>query len=668
MAANNPSGIGFQIPRNSLALLMVAQAAVVLPHFAQLSPWIILVGLLCGLWRTRVYQGRIGYPSRAVKTFFVVLGTVGVFVSAASALSLEVFVSMLILAFAFKLVEMKTRRDAVVVIFLCYFIIAAQFLFEQTLPVALYELAATMLVTAALVGLNQMHTEVRPWASIRLAAGLVAQAIPLAVVLFLFFPRLMPLWSMPLPGSVSSGLSEEMTPGDIANLSQSDELAFRVEFDGEMPAYRELYWRAVVYSEFLDGTWKMLEPIEEPAVLGRSGSRDVSYEVLMTPTARKWIYALDVPIEQDARATLQSDFHLEVANPITSVFRYRVRSALAHFRGPDLSPEMRARETRVPEGDNPRLVAYARDLYARYPDTREFAEEILKQIRNEPYVYTLSPPTLPQRDSIDAFWFDSRRGFCAHYAGAFVYAMRSVGIPARLVGGYLGGEVNPNGGYLVVRQFDAHGWAEVWIAGEGWVRVDPTSAVAPNRIESGLASALAESERSNLSLLTNARFDTGSLLSRVLMTFDSIDHRWNMFVVGYDGQVQQHLLGDWFGNLKPGRTALIMVALGGVCFGLVAFVMFFQRRPVSRNPSANLIHRFVRFAGRYGFDRPLTESPQAFVRRVSDGIGNDAIVGETVALEVESMLYGGEPLNREALNRLRSTLRRLQVSLALTLR
>lgn len=163
--------------------------------------------------------------------------------------------------------------------------------------------------------------------------------------------------------------------------------------------------------------------------------------------------------------------------------------------------------------------------------------------------------------------------------GAFMYAMRSVGIPARLVGGYLGGELNPNGGYLVVRQFDAHGWAEIWIAGESWVRIDPTSAVAPNRIENGLASALEESERSNLSLLTNARFNTGSLLSRALMTFDSIEHRWNMFVVGYDGQAQQHLRADWFGDLKPGRTALIMVALGGVCFGLVAFVLFFQREP-----------------------------------------------------------------------------------------
>ena len=668
MATNNPSGIGFQIPRNSLALLMVAQAAVVLPHFAQLSPWIIVVGLLCGLWRTRVYQGRIGYPSRAIKAFFVVLGTFGVFVSAQTALSLEVFVSMLILAFAFKLIEMKTRRDAVVVIFLSYFIIAAQFLFEQTLPVALYELSATMLVTAAMVGLNQMHTEVRPWASIRLAAGLVFQSVPLAVVLFLFFPRLMPLWSMPLPGSVASGLSEEMTPGDIANLSQSDELAFRVEFKDEMPAYRELYWRAVVYSDFLEGTWKMVEPIEEPPVLLRSGSRDVSYEVMMSPTARKWIYALDVPIEQDARATMRSDFHLEVANPITSVFRYRVRSALVHTRGPELSLQMRARETRVPDGDNPRLVAYARDLHARYPDPREFAAAILSHIRDEPYVYTLSPPTLPKRDSIDAFWFDSRRGFCAHYAGAFVFAMRSVGIPARLVGGYLGGEVNPNGGYLVVRQFDAHGWAEVWIDGEGWVRVDPTSAVAPNRIESGLASALEGSERSNLSLLTNARFDTGSLLSRALMTFDSIEHRWNMFVVGYDGQVQQNVLGKWFGDLKPGRTALIMVASGGVCFGLVAFVMFFQRRPASRNQSPNLIHRFARFAARYGFEREITESPQAFVRRVSDGIGNDAAFGESVAREIESVMYGGEPMTRAAVDRLRSTLRRLQVSLALTLR
>ena len=668
MASAKSQGIGLQIPRNSLALLMMAQAAVIVPHMAQLSPWIIAVCLLCGLWRTRVHQGRTGYPSRGVKAFFVLLGTVGAFASAQMSVNLEVFVSMLVLAYAFKLVEMKTRRDAVIVIFLSYFIIATEFLFQQTLAVAAYELVATALVTAAMIGLNQMHTEVRPLASFRLAVGLVLQALPLAIVLFLFFPRLMPLWNMPLPGSAASGLGAQMTPGDIAELTQTDELAFRAQFDGAIPDYRELYWRAVVYSEFANGTWKIGNQLTESPVLLRSGERDVAYEILMQPTAQKWLYALDVPFEQDARASLLADYRLQSENPIASMYRYRVRSALAHTKGLELSPEMRSRETALPADDNPRLVAFARSLFASAPEPRRFAAALFAHIREQPYAYTLAPPTLPRQGSIDSFWFDSRRGFCAHYAGAFVYAMRSVGIPARLVGGYLGGEVNPITGHLVVRQYDAHGWAEIWIEGEGWVRFDPTAAVAPERIESGLASALAAGERNNLSLLTNARFDAGSFASRALLMLDSIEHRWNLFVVGYDGDVQKKLLGDWLGDLSPARIGLVMVLIGSLCFGVVAFVLFYRQRPVLPRNGMQHLHRFARFAGRYGFVRQFNESPHAYVRRVSDGIGNDPATSEGIARAVETALYGSDSMSRESIRTLRQALRRLQFTLALTLR
>lgn len=666
MSVANRLSVSLQIPRNSLALLMVAQAVVVIPHIAQLSAWIIAVCLLCGVWRTRVYQGRSGYPSRGAKALLVVLGTVGAFVSAPVAFSLEVFVSLLVLAFAFKLVEMSSRRDAVIVIFLCYFIIAAEFLFNQSLAIAAYELLATIVVTAAMIGLNQMHSDVKPLASARLAGSLVLQAVPLAVVLFLFFPRLMPLWTMPVPGNAATGLAEAMTPGDIADLSQSDEPAFRAEFEGTIPDYRELYWRAVVYSDFKDGTWKIGDGIDETAeIVDVADAREVTYEVMMHPTSRKWLYTLDVPVEQDARATELSDFRLETEHPVVSTFRYRVRSVMGNIMGPKLSPLMRERETRLPEGDNPAMRAFARKLREQSGSVEDFAEALMQQIRNEPFVYTLSPPVLPALNSIDTFWFETRRGFCAHYAGAFVFAMRAAGIPARLVGGYLGGEINPIGGYLMVRQYDAHGWAEVWIEGRGWVRYDPTGAVAPERIESGLASALTEEERLNLTLLAAARLDAGSLAGQMLRMLDSVEHRWNLFVVGYDGNVQKAFIRDWLGDVKPARIGLVMIVLGGICFGVVAFVLFFRNRPRATHPALRMIRSFSSFAARFGLQRQARESPHEYVRRVGEQVGFDADATRQLAEGIEAVLYGesdGE------IGRLRPLLRRLQLKVALSFR
>ena len=665
LGAAQAGGI-LQSPCNSLALLMIAQAVVVLPHMMQLSPWIIAVCLLCGVWRTRVYQGKSAYPSRGAKAMLVVLGTIGAFASGAGPLSLEVFVSMVVIAFALKLVEMNSRRDAFLVIFLCYFIIAAEFLFDQSLGIAVYQVFTTVVVTAAMIGLNQMHTDTRPLDSARLAGGLVLQAIPLAVVLFLFFPRRMPLWSMPLPGNASTGLAESMTPGDIATLTQSGEPAFRVQFDGPTPQYRDLYWRAVVYSDFREGTWRLMPPIREEAQFDVAPEAEpVSYDVLMHPTSRPWLYSLDVPVELDGRITLLADFRLESEHPVTSTYRYRLRSVLAHQRGEALSPAMYQRETRLPEGDNPRMIAFAKTLHEKSGSVERFAMALMQHIRSEAYAYTLSPQTLPAANSVDTFWFDTRRGFCAHYAGAFVYAMRAAGIPARLVGGYLGGEVNPIGGYLMVRQYDAQGWAEVWIEGQGWVRYDPTAAVAPERIESGPAEALSAEDRSNFSLLAAARLDAESITGQVLQMFDSMEHRWNLFVVGYDGNIQKRLLGDWFGDVSATRIGLIMVGFGAVCFGVIAFFLFFRRRSVAIHPGVVLLTPFSRFVSRYGFALQPGELPEAWLRRIGDAVGFEADANKALSNGIEAMLYGDAAVDDRQLRRL---LRRLRWKVALSFR
>ncbi len=664
MAAEDRAGIGSQIPRNALALLMVAQAAVVLPHAMQLSPWIIIVCFVCGCWRTLVYQGRWDFPSRIIKAALVVSGSIGVILSSSNGFSLEAFVSLLVLAFAFKLVEMKSRRDAYVVIFLAYFVVATEFLFEQGLFVALYEFLAVIIVTAAMVGLNQMHTRVRPMASVRLATSLLLQALPLTVVLFLFFPRVMPLWNVPVPGNNAIGLQEEVSPGDLAELTQSDSVAFRVVFDDGTPVlYKQLYWRGVVYNVLEDGRWKAGDvPPGQPRI--RMGaSRQLGYEVLLEPTAQNWLYGLAVPAQLDARAKLTPDLRMLTRDPILSVFRYRMASAPGADFGVRLTEPEAQHETYIPEDSrNPRMDGYARKLYLSNPDTERFAEALLSRIRSQPYHYTLNPPALPRSGYIDSFWFDTQSGFCSHYASAFVYAMRSVGIPARMVGGYLGGELNPLSGHLVVRQYDAHAWAEVWVKGKGWRRYDPTGAVAPERVEQGLAAALSSQDRQSLSALTNARMGDTSMLGRMLYMFDSVEHNWNMFVVGFDGGVQEKFLSRWLGELTPARVGLVMLALGALCLALTALLLFFRRRPKSRDPVVRAYRRFVARASRLGFAQEPGETPGAFVARVGESVGVEPDQVQALTTSLEEALYNPEARPKTA-HELSRGLRRLSVRL-----
>jgi transglutaminase-like putative cysteine protease len=666
-SARASSGVGFayQIPRNSLALLMFAQVVVVLPFALQLSPWIIAVGLFCGYWRAGVYQGRWSYPHRWVKALLVLASVVGVAVSGAGAFSLEAAASLLILAFALKLIEMKSRRDAYLVIFLAYFVIATQFLFDQSILVAVYELGAICVVTAAMIGLNQLHTRVRPLASLRDASKLVLQALPFTLVLFLLFPRIAPLWTVPLPTAGKTGITDVVKPGAIAALTQSDELAFRVVFEGEIPRYRDLYWRGLVYSEFEDGAWSVGPelPAVPSSLRPEPGRGEVAYEVLLEPTMSDWLFALDTAFPRSAGVASTQDYRLRARDPILSVFRYGVASYPDFVMDERLTSRLITRETRIDLQDSPRAVALARSLHDG--DDERFVDAVLELIRQEPFRYTLNPPRLPDAGSIDAFWFESRAGFCTHYAGAFVYLMRSVGIPARMVGGYQGGEINPISNHLMVRQYDAHAWAEVWLRGKGWQRVDPTAAVAPERIERGLSAALSANDRARLSALTSARLGAWSTLADMLYWVDSLEHRWNLWVIGYDSRFQAGFLERLLGKVTPGRTGLVMLAGGVASIGLVAVFLFWRRRPRKRHPVERM---FLRFAGKvsgYGLQRNPQESPGAFVRRAARNAGWRDEQADQIVAQLNALLYNpAVSWGRAEVASLAAQLRRLQFRLA----
>jgi len=691
-------GVEIQIPRNALALLMVAQAMVVLPHSQTLSFWIMAMCVVCGVWRWMVFQGRWDFPRRWLKAILVVGSVAAVSFSGSSAFSLETATSLLILAFALKLVEMKGRRDAYLVIYLGYFIIATEFLFSQNISMAAYELFAAIMVTAAMVGMNQMHSRVRPLASLKLASALILQALPLMLVLFLFFPRIAPLWSIPLPGGAKTGISDTVTPGDIAKLSRSEEVAFRVKFSSDIPASSQLYWRGLVYSHFANGSWTQAAPPSigdnslrlrssslvswggkipeflpelenaKADVLANARSNPISYEVLLQPTQSNWLFALRLPTiaANPASGTVQNtigltrDFRLMARERVTSLTRYMVESYPQLPADKILPDWIRTRETALPYADNPRIIQYAQDLFAKSEGVEDFARKIMQQIRMGQYSYTLAPPGLPRSNSIDAFWFETQAGFCSHYAGAFVYMMRAAGIPARMVGGYQGGDQNPLTGHLVVRQMDAHAWTEVWIMGRGWIRYDPTNAVAPERIEQGLDAALSAEDLGILSILTNARLSNFAGMADLIYMFDSIEHTWNLWVVGYDPNVQAAYLKKLLGEVTPGKVAFVMLIGLALSMSLVVIALFWRRRNVRLHPVVRIFLKFSKSIERFGFTRQTNESPAQFVSRIDKG--NTALVEQ-----LDELLYNSGSASSSQLTLLRKRLRKLQVSVALGL-
>jgi transglutaminase-like putative cysteine protease len=674
-------GVGYQIPRNSLALLMVAQAVVVLPHAAHITLWIIGVGFVCGCWRSLVFQGRWDYPQRWVKALLVVASVIGVGVSGKNVFSLETATGLLIVAFALKLVEMKSRRDAYIVIHLCYFIIAAEFLFDQSIGVALYGVLAMIIVTAAFVGLHQLHTRVRVATSLRTAAVLVLQAVPLMLVLFLFFPRVAPLWSVPLPGASRTGISDRIAPGDIAALTRSDEIAFRAVFDGDMPPLRALYWRGLVYSNFSQGTWSAggfpVTPDNMPVAAGTRAAflpkladvAPIDYQVLLEPTQQSWLFALDVAVPVARGTALTRDYRLIADEPVATVLHYRAEAYPDAPTDKQLPDWLRRRETQLPEGDNPRILAFAKDLAQRSDGAESYLDNVLRYIRAEPFFYTLNPPKLENANSIDAFWFDSRRGFCSHFAGAFVYLARAAGIPARMIGGYQGGEVNPLTGHLVVRQFDAHAWAEVWLDGRGWVRMDPTAAVAPARIESGLDAALSESDRQVLSSVTGARFSGVPGLRDVFYLFESMQHRWNLWVVGYDTEEQARYLANLLGEVTPTRVGFAMLLGGGASLALVVVSLFWRRRPEPDHPAQRAFRRFADRLSRSGLNKRPEETPARFLRRVNEARNRPPSEIAELIDQLDGLLYNPDvACSQQALRSLRSRLRRLQIDVSLRAR
>lgn len=522
----------------------------------------------------------------------------------------------------------RPGRDAWVVILLACFLLLAQFFESQSILTGLWALGCCIAIVVTLLRLHSGSQPLPIPFILRRSGFLIALALPFMAALYLLFPRIDgPLWGLPRDAySARSGLSDTMAPGSIANLIQSTEIAFRVRFDGPPPAKSQLYFRGPVLEGFDGTTWSTLpSPQLAPAQIRQDPGQPVfAYTLTLEPHGGRWLLALDHPLSWPSGTHLSATGDVQASSTIVKRLRYSARSQPAARLAQDEAPQIleRSRQLRPASstGGNPRAQALGAALReemasARAEDRpRLIAARLLERFRREPFVYTLNPPLLGA-NPVDEFLFETRRGFCEHFASAFVVVMRAAGVPARVVTGYQGGELNPLDGFWVIRQSDAHAWAEIWSPANGWVRVDPTAAVSPARVESGLADAAAAGDplpplvRSDWSWLRQTRY-----------RWEAAQNAWNQWVLGYNPQRQQDLLtrlgwpdADWR------RLVTLLVGAGGILLTVAGLLAFWPgRRPAPcDDPAERLWRRFCRHLAWRGIVRAPHEGPADFARRVA---------------------------------------------------
>ncbi len=592
--------------------LLAALAFVIAPHVTRLPWWITACCVGAGAWRWWIARKALRAPPWWLMATIALAITAGAYMEYKRLFGRDVGVTLLIVMLCLKILEMRTKRDAMLVVFLSFFLAITNFLYSQVIVMGLYMLGCVWILVATLIGFNRINTEATVRERLVPSAWLLGQALPLMVVLFFLFPRMSgPLWSMPQDNKSTSGLSDSMSPGDISELSLSDAVAFRVDFEDAIPSTENLYWRGPVLGQQMGRAWVPYAVEEKDKLDYEPQGPAIKYRVTLQPHNKLWLFALDLPASKPVDSTFLADFQLRSRTPVTALRAYEIESHLNYKVGLDLRARERAKYLAFDTSLNPRAIAYGKQLAKEHSDPKVLVETLLK-LFNAQFTYTLEPPKLGA-NPVDEFLFDTKQGFCEHYSSSFVMVLRSAGIPARVVTGYQGGEVNPISKQLVVRQSDAHGWAEVWFEDLGWLRVDPTYAVSPLRINRGFAAAMGP-----ISVFDNLMgADQLGFLKQMRFSWDAVNNQWNQWIVGFNSDRQKGLLEglgfrdlDWRGLIS---ALVIGILLAGGSVGLILMWRMYRTR---KEPIVAAYERLCAKLAHVGLTRLPYEGPIAFLARI----------------------------------------------------
>lgn len=596
-----------------LVYLLIGIHLSALPNYINTPVTILLLILMLSLWKLYLIKNSKSNPRKLLQISIILIVCLTIFYAYGHLLGQQPGIALITLMTLLKLFETKKPRDAYIIICSAFFIIASNFFHSQSIWLLLYVFLVVIFLLTTMITLSDRLNTISITSRLKMATRFTAYAFPIMLILFVLFPRIPgPLWALPNDAfSSQTGLSEEMSPGSINNLISSSAIAFRVKFYGEPPAHHQRYWRGAVLSSYDGKTWrrddagiKALANITYP-----TDTLPLRYRVTLEPTNLNWLLSLEYPQTFDRQYRFTREVMLVNSRKINSAINYTIESQTSAINTA-LFPQESYKNRLLPVGYNPQTMSLARQLLsAANFNATHYVDKVLSYFRDNNFVYTLQPDLLGT-NSIDDFLFQSRRGFCEHYASAFTYLMRAAGIPARVVVGYQGGKMNPLDDYMIVRQSDAHAWSEVWI-NDRWLRIDPTAVVSPERVEQGILNAGLETGRLPILLISD-----NSLLQNAAFLYDSFQNKWNQLVIGFDQQTQTdllHALG--FESYSASNLILLLT----ICLSVTALVitwLLLKQVAIEKDEVQHHFNHFCRKLQRHGITRQLNEGSVDFESRL----------------------------------------------------
>ncbi len=626
--------------KNIVIFLLSSIGLIVVPHIFHIPIAVfgffslLLVWRFIGIWKPHWLPGRLAI------LLLTVCGIALLYSHYQSIFGRDAGTNLFIIALGLKLLEIKKERDLYLVNYLAFIVAASQFLYQQSILMAAYILLVCCVLLATLVYINS--SKAQTLTTLKTATIIMAQALPIAVVLFILFPRVdAPKWILFNDShQAKSGLSDTMEPGSISNLSESFDLVFRVKFAAAIPPPQQRYWRGPVLSHTDGKRWTQAtvnKPLRSPVVTGTA----YQYTLLLEPQNKNWVFALDMPTAFPSSLSLNSAYQLISSENPGKYAEYKVTSYARYNTGPINRSEHKA-AIQLPGEPSDKIKRLVKQLggFDSVPD--KFIKQLLNHFRAEDFHYTLTPP-LMEKNPIESFLFTTRYGFCSHYASAFVYLMRVAGIPARVVTGYQGGELNKIGDFLEIRQADAHAWAEVWLENRGWVRVDPTAVIAPERIE----------RNSNLNRQTiygsnTANSQAYQWLRQAAQLWGSVDYNWQHWIINYDNKNQSDFLSSFGINDLKTLICWMIAAIGSITAVLCGFL--FYRKPKAADKTLLLYNRFSKKLAKHGLVRNTGEGVKDFAARAKTKLpGQAADIDQITAVFIKlryQRIATGEDLQR----------------------
>ncbi|WP_455217352.1 transglutaminase TgpA family protein [Kaarinaea lacus] len=603
--------------------LLSALILAISPHVTHLPVTLIVFSACLFCWRLGFELKLFRLPGRLLRMFLTLVALVITFEAFHTLFGRQAGIGLLVVMLCLKLMEMKEERDVIVAIGLGYFIVVTVFLFNQSIFIGLYMLIVVVLLTTALTCHNREHSKIHQLENLKLASTLLLQAAPLMLLLFVLFPRVPgPLWSLPSDSlGGKTGLSNSMSPGNISRLSNNDAVAFRVQFEKDIPPRQKLYWRGPVFSYFDGKTWNASDAAavkpaydqdnEDSSYQAAGGP--VTYTVTLEPSNQNWLFALEMVASLPIESDLSPDYEIMSRHPVEQLKRYTIQSYTDYRLNSHTLPNV-GRYLQLPNNATTRIRNLLSDWQRESgSNPQKIVTLALRYFSEQPFYYTREPPLL-FNNPVDEFLFDSRRGFCEHYASAFVYMMRASGIPARVVTGYQGGESNPLSDYFIVRQSDAHAWAEVWMENDGWIRIDPTSVIPSSRVENPQ-----DLQRIAPDLAISPPGWAANIFRKLGYGWDNLNHFWNQWVLNYNNQRQKSFLSrfmSWFGfDGIDWRGMVVILSIGMLTVFSFIALQLFKREYHRKDPVVSAYQKFCRKLAHQGLVRNPAEGPADFARR-----------------------------------------------------